>query len=543
MTRRRSRGAGRSSLTSSATILDKDNPLSRYIVTQPREWQRETWNFYHALGEVQFAIGTWLANSVSRCRLIAAELVPGGDEPTPIKEGPYADLMQSLAGGIGGQAAMLKKLAVHLSIPGDSYLVGEDELGMGNLETMKWRVYSSTECRIIQRAPDLRYQVQEYEGMWRDLAAESLVVRIWYPDDELSWLAASPAQAALSIMREVDYYNRYIVAILLSRLALNGLLLIPSEATIPTRPEFKDAADPFVAEIIDVATKSIANPGSASAAVPMPIRMPADMIEKVKHLTFATPIEEKIQEHRQAALGRLATALNIPSDILNDQRQMNHWGQWQMEESGIKTYISPLVEVICYGLLIGFMKPMANVAGLDMKGPNGGQIVVWYDTSELTKQPDRIKETEELYDRGEANGESLRREAGIEESDKPTMDEFKEMALQKIALAGGPDAMRALAILTGDDSLLPPPVPAPTPAVGPNGEPVEPPPGTEQPPAGTTPTAAPPAQGKKAPPDTRPTQRPSTATTIDATAAARHVASGIAHTLRQQSDHGELVDA
>lgn len=512
MSRRRRPGQVRSSqpqrntLVASATILDAKNPLSQVIVTQPRDWQRECWNFYHALGELQFGVGVWLANSVSRCRLIAAELVPGGDEPTPIKEGPYADLVQELCGGIGGQSAMLKKMAVHLSIPGDSYLVGEDESGLGVISEFTWRVCSSSEIRQIAKKP-LRYQVQEYEGHWRDLTPESLVVRVWYPDDEYAWLAASPAQAALGIMREVDYFNRYIVSILLSRLALNGLLLIPSEASLPVKPQFQDAADPFIAELIDIASKSIANPGAASAAVPMPVRMPADMIEKVKHLTFATPIEEKIQEHREKALARLATAINLPAEVLSGVGDLNHWGQWQLEESAIKTYISPLVEVICYGLLVGYMRPMAEAMELDMRGPNGGQVVMWYDPSELTKQPDRVKETTDLYDRGEATGESLRREAGIEESDRPKDEELKKIVLQKIALSGGADALKALGLLTGDQQIIDlsqPPTPVP----------VEDQPGTTEPPSDTSrapsdteptaPGAGPGGRGDKSPPDTRP---------------------------------------
>lgn len=496
-------------LTASATILNDENPLSQVIVTAPRDWQRECWNFYHALGELNFGVGVWLANMVSRVRLVAAELVPGGDEPTPLKEGPYADLVQSLAGGIGGQAAMLKKMATQLSIPGDSFLIGEDESGLGVISQFTWRVCSSSEIRIVQRKP-LKYQVQEFQGHWRNLAEESLVVRVWYPDDELAWLPTSPAQAALSIMREVDLYNRYIASILTSRLVLNGLLLIPNEATIPVKPQFQDAADPLVAELIDIASKSIKNPGAASSSLPVPLRLPAEMVDKVKHLTFATPIEEKIQEHRREALGRLATSLNMPSEILTGMRGVNHWGQWQLEESGIKTYISPLVEVICYGLLVGYMKPMAAAAGLDMVGPSGGQIVMWYDTSELTKQPDRIKETTDLYDRGEASGEALRREAGIEETDAPDDTELRDIVLKKIALGGGADALKALGLLLKDQQIIdlasPPP---PEPAVPGDGQPgtSEPPSDAPQAPSGSRPTApgpGPGGRGDKGPPETRP---------------------------------------
>lgn len=443
-----------SALTSSAIVLDGESDITKSLVIQNTDKQIEAWGFYKTLGELNYGVGTWLANAVSRCRLIAAELLPGGDEPTPIKDGPYADLMQSLAGGIGGQASMLKKFAVHLSIPGESYLIGEDPSGQGNLETMQWRVYSASEVKLVKRNPNV-YRIQEYQNVWKTLPAESLVIRIWYPDDEYSWQAASPAIAALPILKEIDFWNRYIIAILLSRLALNGLLLIPAEAALPVDPEFKDAADPFVAKLISTATKSIRNPGTAAAAIPIPIKVPKDLIESFKHLTFDSKVEERIDEHREKAIGRLATTLNMPSEVLTGMGKVNHWGQWQLEESAIKLHIMPLVEVICYGLTIGFMQPMAKAAGLNLRGPNGGQVVIWVDVTELTQQPDRAAEAQAAYDRGEIDGEALRRESGFEETDKPDIAELRDMILQKIAIGAGTDALTALARLVGDESLAP----------------------------------------------------------------------------------------
>jgi hypothetical protein len=140
--------------------------------------------------------------------------------------------VSSLAGGIGGQTAMLKKLAVHLSVPGDSYVVGEDPTGVGDPARFDWKVLSSSELQVARRDP-LTYRVMEYEGRWRTLQGEYFVCRVWNPDDEFSWRASSSVMSALPIMREVDYWNRYIIAILLSRLAMNGMLLVPSEVTFP----------------------------------------------------------------------------------------------------------------------------------------------------------------------------------------------------------------------------------------------------------------------------------------------------------------------
>lgn len=497
---RRRRGVKRpphNALTSSAMILQNDDILNKHLVIQPNEPQKEAWMFYRALGEVQFALGVWLAGCLSRIRLTAAELQPGGDEPTPILDGPIAEMVASLAGGAGGQAAMMKKMAVHLSVPGESYVVAEDPDGTGDPKSFVWNIYSSSELKISKRNP-ITYQVMEYEGRWRTLTDEYMVCRVWNPDDEFSWKAASPLQSALPILREVDYWNRYILAILMSRLAMNGVWLIPAEASLPVDDRFKDQADPFLAKIVDTASRAIKNPGTAAAAIPMPLKVPADLIEKFKHLTFDTPIGDKVQEHRQAALTRLATSLNVPEEVLTGMKNMNHWGAWQLEESAIKIHISPIAEIICHGLTRGYLEPLAKALGQDLIGPEGGRVVIWYDPTELTQQPDKASEAQAAYDRGEMTAEAFMQASGFEADDIPKMDEFKIIALKKIAMGAGADALQALAALTGDESLVPPP---PAPAV-PETSPAGASPGTEQGPAGSQPTDqnGPPATRNSPPP-------------------------------------------
>src|SRR5690348_6960192 len=443
--------------------LDANNVQN--LVMNPIEWQREAWAFYHTLGELRFGLGTWLANCLSRVRIVAAVKHIGEDSPSPVTEGPVAEIVASFAGGIGGQSAMLKRQATQLSVCGDSYVVGEDPTGLGDLKLFKWKVYSSDELRIKSRGVPQRtslygiteeqpptYEISTYRNEWRDLAPESIVVRCWDPDEQFSWAATSVCQAALPILREIDFYNRYIIAVLTSRLASNGLLLIPAEVTFPSKPQYKDQSDPFVAELIDVATRSIKTPGTASAAIPMPIKVPAEYIEKFVHLTFDTQLGKEVMENRTKALERLATSINIPTEIITGMNNMNHWGQWQLEESSIKLYISPIAETIVNCYTEGFLYPMMDAAGLSRTDAEGGTYLIWYDTSELAQQPDRSTEAQALSDRAIISDEAARRESGFEEADAPTNDELKDIVLRQIALQGGADALTALAKLTGDES-------------------------------------------------------------------------------------------
>src|SRR5690606_40124656 len=96
-----------------------------------------------------------------------------------------------------------------------------------------------------------------------------------------------------------------IIAQYLSRLASAGVWLVPDEITFPVREEFADAADPFMAEWIEIAAEAIRTPGTAAATVPIPIKVPAEYVDKIRHLDFTLKRSEKIIDKRESAIKRL----------------------------------------------------------------------------------------------------------------------------------------------------------------------------------------------------------------------------------------------
>lgn len=479
---------------------------------QNRAWQREAWDFYHAEGE--FWYGTeWLANACSRVRLVAAVKDPGSAEPRVLdpddeslspNDRMAVDVNDELSGGVGGRSMMLKSIATKLSIPGEGYVVGEQRpTSTGELGPAVWTVRSTDEIRRreyvtqrkstssgplsriapgqVQETGPSPYEVQIEENRWVPLADESIVCRVWQPDQQYSFRACSSALPALPILREIDLLNRRILAECVSRIAMNGLLLIPSEATFPTRPEFKDAADPFIAELIDIASKAIKTPGSAAATMPLPLKVPADLIEKVRHLPFITPLDPKLFEARDRAIKRLAATLNVPQEVVLGIADVNHWTAWQIDESSVKMHISPLVEVICHGLTVSYFRPRLEAAG--MAPGDADRYVIWYDASELTTKPDLSIAAKDAHDRGVISDAAYRREAGFGDDDAPDMksdDGLKQQVLVALALTGD---KQAIGILWPDleKKLAPPPQPGFDPTTGrplapepPPGQPVKP---------------------------------------------------------------------
>jgi len=405
-------------------------------------WQEEVWQFHDALGEFRYAVD-WESKMLSRVRLYAAKLEPGVDEPVRAKAGTAVDLMTQFAGGPAGQAQIMDGLGTQLTVPGEGYLIVENASGIE-----KWSVRSIDEVRAARGHYEVIDENSPTTGHnWRPLAQDSMPpIRVWKPNKRYHHLADSPARAARTTMRELELVNRHIVAQYLSRLASAGVWLVPDEITFPVREEFADAPDPFMAEWIEIAAEAIRTPGTAAATVPIPIKVPAEYVDKIRHLDFTLQIDDKIIDKRESAIKRLATQLNIPPEVLLGMGDLNHWNAWAVDETSLKVNIAPDAETICQAITTGYLQPRLRASHVE----DWASWVVWYDMSELTLRPDRSDNAIQLYDRLEIDGAALRRETGFDEADKPSDEELKEQALKVIIKTLPSGAGSALSTLIGE---------------------------------------------------------------------------------------------
>jgi hypothetical protein len=443
-------------------------------VTSPRTelirntdgWQEEAWGYYDDLGEFRYGV-EWVSAMLSRVRIYAAKLEPGADEPVRADAGTAVDLMTTLSGGVAGQAGLMSGFGTQLAVPGEGYMIGETVNGIE-----KWAVRSIDEVRATREHFEVVDETASNSGpRWRALGADSLVTRVWRPHKRWHFRADSPARAARGKMRELELINRYIMSQFLSRLASAGVILFPDEVTFPVKEEFAEAPDPFVAEWIEIAATAISTPGTAAAVVPLPIKVPAEYVDKIKHIDFTLQLDEKILDKRESAIKGLATMLNMPAEVLLGMGDVNHWGAWQLEEGALKTHIAPEAELICQAITQGYLQPRLKASGVE----DWANWVVWYDMSELTLRPDRSADAFQAYDRLEISGAALRREAGFDESDAPTDEELKSQALKVIIKTLPSGAGSALSTLI-DEPVTITPVAAQTPGSTGSRQQAEPPP-------------------------------------------------------------------
>lgn len=454
------------SLVAAAEVLTAPNVRVRTAaVGRPQGWQKDAWAYYDEIGELRFGV-QWIANALSRVNLAAAMTPLGpGDEPTmldwdderitPVQRRAI-ELVDFIASGPTGQGQMLASFGVHLTVSGVAWLVIEPDVNDPTSDALtSWMVLSTDEVRTSGEGV-IEIRVSERE--WRPAHPDAIVVRVWRRHPRKQWEADAPTRGVLGVLREIDLLQKHIHASATSRLAGAGILAIPSEATFPpgqgpqtTQGEDPDdenitaAEDTFVETLIEAMTVPLTDRGSAASVVPLVIKIPGELVDKVTHLRFDTPFDDRVLALLESAIRRLALGLDIPPEILTGTSGMNHWGAWQVQEESITLHIEPLSETITNALSVGYLRPALEAEGFSRE--EIAEVMVWYDTTDLRTRPDRSKGAVEAYDRIELSGAALLRELGLSVDDMPDDAEKRQRIILDIVRAAPVAAAPLLAEL------------------------------------------------------------------------------------------------
>lgn len=452
--------AGTAVLASAALI---SKAQVRTVVGRKQDWQRDAWDLYDSVTELRYGV-TWIANACSRARLYVGIVDPdGSSEPVPLDLSTDEDtgvvdldaqqavaVLDELCGGQLGQSEMLRRIAIHLNVPGESYLIGFDDAEADTEqygqdvpnpvsddhgdEGRRWLVCSADELQST--GAGLKILSPEMPNEYIDIDPErSTILRIWRPHPRVGYNADSPLLALRQPLRELVDLSAHITASAESRLAGAGVLFVPDELTTPS-PEQSEGvnplhADPFTAALIEAMAAPLKNRDSASAVVPLVVRGPAEKGKELKHLSFNTPLDENIQDLRDSAIRRVATGMDMPPEVLTGMSGANHWTAWQVEESAIKLHIEPLLGLIADSLTTNLLRPALKALGI-----NGWQkYAIWYDTSDLTMRPNRGPEADTAYANQVISDAAYLRELGFSEEDAPDEKERARRLMERVALS------------------------------------------------------------------------------------------------------------
>lgn len=459
-------------------------------------WQAEAWEYYDAIGEVKYAFNL-VASVVSRIRLYAAVIQDPAESPVPVRNSDFVDARLASAAeraivrldsAYGGQAGLLKDAALNLSVAGECYLVQVPErVGSGLPES--WDIRSVDELQMDQKGNysvtarrELAFPSSSGSGAkgGLKLPANAFVGRIWKAHPRFSEEADSSLRGILDLCAELLLLNRTFRATARSRLNA-GALYLPdglsvagsADADYPFDDETdvtstemtpEEAADEFEDQLIDAMTTPIRDEDSASAVVPLIIRGPAELGDKIKQFKFERSFDPSLAERADRVLERILQGLDVPKDIVTGLANVKYSNALQIDESLYKAHIEPLMLLISDALTVVYLRPYLIANGFNPAEVE--RIVVWYDPSQVATRNDRAEDADAGFDRMAVSMDTWRRAHGFSEADAPTPQEVAlRLLMEKGAItpeltesmlsAIAPDVMKAARVASQASSVAP----------------------------------------------------------------------------------------
>ena len=420
-------------------------------------WQTEAWEYYDAIGEVKYAFNL-VASVVSRIRLYAAVVDNPAETPIPIRNTNIIDeklasaaerALQRLDSAYGGQAGLLKDAALNIQVTGECYLVQVPErLGTGLPES--WDIRSVDELQVDQKGNYIINPRRDIGGGASistsmttgskdiiKLPMGAYVGRIWRSHPRYSMESDSSLRGLLDLCAELLLLNRTFRATARSRLNA-GALYLPDGLSVASSPDPdypydedgeynqqynpEEAADDFEDQLIDAMTTPIKDEDSASAVVPLIIRGPAELGDKIKQFKFERSFDPALAQRSDRVLERIMQGLDVPKDIVTGLANVKYSNALQIDESLYKAHIEPLMLLIVDALSVMYLRPYLIANGYPEAEVN--KVQIWYDPSQVATRNDRAADADSGFEKMAVSFDSWRRAHGFSEGDAPSPNEL-----------------------------------------------------------------------------------------------------------------------
>lgn len=424
-----------SAITAASKRIDnkKPSPYSTHRPNQASSWQMESWMIYDQVGELRFAANLY-ANGLSRIRLEPARAAKNGQPPIllcNLKEEELTEtdrvVQQILADFTEEQplTEMQRLWGLNKFVVGEAMLVGIPARGRRSRRKLldyTWKLYSKEDVQHKQGGV-IVISGEEYDE------DSVLLIRIWQPHPRRSFEADSPVRATLPILRELIGLTMHVSALIDSRLAGAGILLLPTSATVlgGTAPEDDQEEDPTVAALIESMITPIKDRDSAASVVPLILTAPDESVDAIRHITFASPLDAAAKDLRDEAIRRLALGLDMPPETLLGLGTSSHWNAWAVQEDTVKLHLIPGVSLLAAAVIKEFLHPVLLELGLSEDEVYKYSFECVAD--DLVARPNHFDEALELFKVDAITMPALLAAGGFDITDMPEQQESFDRAV------------------------------------------------------------------------------------------------------------------
>lgn len=407
------------------------------------QWQQEAWEYYDAVGEIKYAFSL-VGSVISRIRLYTAVVESPTEAPVSLESSDKVDpsladaaerALARLDSAYGGQAGLLRDAALNILVAGECYLVQMPaRAGQGIPES--WDIRSVDEIKIDGRGQYVITPRRDINGVTPTvIPKDAFVGRIWRAHPRYSDEPDSSLKGVLDLCGELLLLNRTFRATARSRLNA-GAMYLPDGLSVAAGPEsdyqFEDEVDitqpvaeeeedEFEEQLIDAMTTPISDESSASAVVPLIIRGPAELGDKIKIFKFERSFDEALVNRADRVLERILQGIDVPKDVVTGLANVKYSNALQIDEALYKAHIEPLMLLLADAITVVYLRPYLKAIGYAPADVD--RLVVWYDPSAVSTRNDRAADADSGFDKMAVSYEAWRNAHGFSEADAPTPNE------------------------------------------------------------------------------------------------------------------------
>lgn len=391
-----------------------------------RHSSRQSWKHYDTIPEAHYAISR--TAKLAGFGILIPERTNALGQVTNTKDaGVVADIVSGIYGTFGGLQGLLERFETLMKVTAEAYLIRVPDDGYWLLSPDEIDAQSFTSTGKVDLTKPIRWitaSVTSHSGernqFVREIQPEDFLGRIWNPSKRFSDMVDSPLAALDTICEELIDLTDTIHARIKMRFALNGLLLIPSEANdanIAGPIPGQEHSDKVISYLIAAMSRNIQNHKDPLAAIPPIIKAPAVTLETFRHMIFETAIDERDMEIRAELIGRILSGLDVNKQQSTDNEGSTHWNAWASAQDEIRVSVKPDLRALCAALTKAVLR-----TELLKRGWSAGQINPWrigIDLSEAITQINQAEDFRQAFDRIAVNEAAIRRSVGAKESDAP----------------------------------------------------------------------------------------------------------------------------
>lgn len=476
------------SMTAAAALVDISTAEGKSSYARRRTaaqgWQDEAWLYFDAIGEISYAF-TVVANALSRVRLYTAHVVDPSAQPVPADpDNPTGqasiEILDRLNSAFGGIPGLLRDAAMNIQVSGEALLVQRPANPFATPpQPESWDIFSTDELSISQ---DGGFVITPREDGDKSanipLPKNAFVARIWRPHPRFSDTATSSMRPILDLCAELVLLNKTFRSTERSRLN-SGLLYLPDGLSVAASPDpdafatnenelddpdsdmlaFDSAAhdaadqsdtDEFEEALIEAMITPISDEESASAVVPLIVRGPADLGEKIRLIQFERSFDPSLAERAGHVLDRIMQGLDVPKEIVKGLSSLKFSTASIVDIQLYQAHVEPLALLICDALTTIYLRPALRSLGLPEDEVR--KHVIWYDPTDVTTRPNRAEDADTGFDKHLIGGQAWRRAHNFTDDDAPTSTELAvRMLLQKGPIT--PELAEALLTIVAPDMM------------------------------------------------------------------------------------------